>query len=571
MRGGGKTLHLLTALLLLSTLATPVFSRTDPPGPLPPRPSQYAPQSSGQPEGSGEFTVRGCLSGTEYLLTPERDYRLTGDTTALRSYNGKYVAIRVRKAPKRIPPMTDITVEFIRLEGVLPRPLSILDPSVSDSSLWHGHRSTKYGVRFAVPVSFAAAAVSRVFADPEFANPQGAVTLGSFTIPEDTYSRASFTTPSGYHPTVFAGGSFAIFVNPGITNRPSCLQFANPYPGTLSWRTIGGVRYRESTWGGAAGGTGYDSYTFHTFQNGFCYAITLEMAQVNTGIIDGGCMLPVVTPQQERDLIQRLLPKVAFSRPGIAPARPKASSSIPVVVSFTAASHLAENVFSFPGRGAITFSWSARNTDYVQLSCRYPSARTRFRALAGDGKRQNEGSSFSPSRPCQAGTLDYPPSGSTAVFFSNRQDNPITVPVTLTPFFQGAAYPAAGKTIAITVTRYNPWPEGVPTETKNVTVLSPVAGNGPLTYKQGSQLTVRWTDSLKSDSCVNLYLVQDRAGAAPTYLTQINRGYGCVSPASSGSFTWTIPQKYSGTGFRILLSPPGTDSNALTPPFRIVP
>ena len=62
--------------------------------------------------------------------------------------------------------------------------------------------------------------------------------------------------------------------------------------------------------------------------------------------------------------------------------------------------------------------------------------------------------------------------------------------------------------------------------------------------------------------------VQGGAGAAPTYLTRIDE---CVQPAQSGICTWTIPRKYSGSGFRILLSSPGTTSNALTVPFKIVP
>jgi hypothetical protein len=44
----------------------------------------------------------------------------------------------------------------------------------------------------------------------------------------------------------------------------------------------------------------------------------------------------------------------------------------------------------------------------------------------------------------------------------------------------------------------------------------------------------------------------------------------CLQPAASGSYTWTIPDKYSGASFRIYAVAPGRMSSAFGPGFAIV-
>jgi hypothetical protein len=123
--------------------------------------------------------------------------------------------------------------------------------------------------------------------------------------------------------------------------------------------------------------------------------------------------------------------------------------------------------------------------------------------------------------------------------------------------------------VTITVAAYNPFPKGVPSETRNMTIFYSASADGTSKYVQGSQFKIDWTDSLGRDPCVNLYLVQDTgSGAAAAFRSQIVKR--CLTPAASGSYTWTISSKYSGSGFRIYAAAPGGISSALGTPFSIV-
>ncbi|HEV2386162.1 MAG TPA: hypothetical protein VGS20_02795 [Candidatus Acidoferrales bacterium] len=546
------------AALLLLSFMLPGFPQTQAARAAHAGPGESAQATGIQPGAVGEIAIEGC-NYVDNILTSKGTYWLAGDTSPLRPYASQLVRIVVRHV---LHSLYGTAAEFVRFEKTLPPPPTSLNDAVRDSYRWQRHKNPKYGLRFAVPSSFPATEVERAFERPEFVNPQGTVALASYEIPLDTYHG-----PDLQRVRIFAGGHFAIFANPEIANEPSCLQFGNRYPGTLSWRMIGRTRYRESVWGGAAAGTGYKNDTFHTLQHGLCYAITVETAFVNPGNFDGGCMLPVITAQQESDLDRRLLARLAYSKPEIALKGRQALSASPIVVSFTASSRVADNL---PVTSRVTFSWTTRDADYVRISCLHPNARAGIpEPESPAGSKNQAGISLAPV-PCQDTALDYPPNGSASVYFYNWEDDPIEVAVTLTPFSRATPYPAENKTIGITVARLNQFPDGVPTESKNISILGPSSSAGPLVYKQGAQLTVRWTDSLDSDRCVNLYLVQDQTGAAPNYLTQINRSRGCVSPAKNGSFTWTIPQKYAGSGFRILLAS-GTVSTALSVRFSIVP
>jgi hypothetical protein len=98
------------------------------------------------------------------------------------------------------------------------------------------------------------------------------------------------------------------------------------------------------------------------------------------------------------------------------------------------------------------------------------------------------------------------------------------------------------------------------------------SAEGTQSYKQGSPLTITWTDTGIQDPCVNLYLVQDDGRGREKYLLQINGKpeIGCLKPSSSGSYKWTVTSKYSGSGFRVLARTPGGTSGTLGTRFDIV-
>jgi hypothetical protein len=187
-----------------------------------------------------------------------------------------------------------------------------------------------------------------------------------------------------------------------------------------------------------------------------------------------------------------------------------------------------------------------------------------------------------PNRYCQntpsfktysAGHFYHSPNSSAVMGFGYfNHDDPTSVVVTITAFTHGAAYPGSSKSLTVTISPYNPFPRGVPTDTRNITLAYAPSAEGTQVYEQGSPLTITWTDERIQDPCVNLYLVQDNGRGGENYLLQINGNHeiGCLKPSSSGSYTWTVTSKYSGFRFRVLARTPGGTSGTLGAPFNIV-
>jgi len=65
-----------------------------------------------------------------------------------------------------------------------------------------------------------------------------------------------------------------------------------------------------------------------------------------------------------------------------------------------------------------------------------------------------------------------------------------------------------------------------------------------------------------------LYLVQDNKEGGETYVYKSSQP--CLGPrGGNGSFSWMIPNNFSGDGFRILGVTPGGMARALSHPFSI--
>jgi hypothetical protein len=506
-----------------------------------------------QPVGkTNEVTVVGCLSGSPeaFMLSDSEGfvYRLTGRTPELAKRVGEEISVRGTK-DEDTDSITSLAVTSVTEVFKAPEPR--LSSSFRDSSNWHAQANVDYGVKFAMAQFSGSATGSGVNVQPNFVADNGTVTVGTLEIPREIYLD-----------TNFVGGSFAISVNPEITNVKSCEQFGTSDPRFLSSRTMGGIRYAELTANGAAGGTGYSEHYFHTFQNGLCYEIAFEFGEYNTGSQDLGCRVPLIREKDELKVVEALAKRISFFRPTAKAPAPNKSSSIPRITSFSASSDLADDVTN---RGQITFSWSSEGVDYVELSYRC-SVRSDFVViLEGEGRNcENSG----------APAIQYPehfnrsPNSSTDVIFGNfHRDDPISIEVTITPFSNGTAYPQFGKSLTISVDPHNPFPEGVPIATANMTILYSASADGSSKYQPGSQLTIRWTDTLRNDPCVDLYLVQDRNGGR-SYISQLVDQ--CLRPASDGSYTWTIPSKYLGSDFRIYARTAGGSSSASGPAFSIV-
>lgn len=134
--------------------------------------------------------------------------------------------------------------------------------------------------------------------------------------------------------------------------------------------------------------------------------------------------------------------------------------------------------------------------------------------------------------------------------------------VTIMPFSNGVALPGASQSLTVNLDSGE-----ASNESRNITLTYSPSGDGHyahLFYEQGSPLTIRWTDTIPEDACVNLYLFQ-----TARILLKINGGPGCL-PASSGSYTWTVPDGYGASGLRIMASTPDGTSRAWGPLFSIV-
>ncbi len=315
-------------------------------------------------------------------------------------------------------------------------------------------------------------------------------------------------------------------------------------------------------------------YFFHIFQHGLCYELAFGLVEFSARNADTGCNIPLLSQEDELNLIKPLIASVSFFPPTVLPARENNPQSDPRITEFAASSQTAD----VGNRGLITFSWSTQDADYVEFTDTCPNpVDAEQRGVSSVVISEN-----GPNRYCEntesfktfsSGHFYHSPNSSTQIGFGYfNHDDPTSIVVTITPFSHGAPYPDSSKSLSVTVNPYNPFQRGIPTETRNMTLTYAPAADGTQNYRQGSPLKIIWTDGRTQDPCVNLYLVQDNGAGGENYLLQINGTLeiGCLKPASSGSYTWTVSTKYLGSGFRVLVRTPGGTSGTLSAPFNIV-
>jgi len=532
--------------------------------------SQNTPRNQTQGQ-RGKITLRGCLgnSGGDHLgfATAAGGYLLTGETTGLEKYAEREVILegsRDEDIPVEgfVEPFASFRVE--RLVKVIEKAEPELSKTFANQAEWQEERNKEYGVKFAHPADAKAVAVSELQVGSNFATQEGSEIIQSFDIPATTYANANFR-----------GGQFTIFANRQITNEPSCRQFGTLGPQEkppVSLR-VGKLDYIEATGGSGGMGSYARDYYFHIFRQGRCYEIAFELWTYNARNADTGCNVPLLSGEDEMNMVMPLLARVAFFRPMIRRFHAADLKVIPQISEFAASSDTADDVIN---RGVIKFSWATEDADYVE-----------FTYTCDDPEEAEEGSVSSvvisengPNRYCQnipsfarygTGHFYRAPNGSADLGFGYfDHEDPTTILVTITPFAHAVAFPASSKSVRVTIHPYNPFQRGVPTETRNMNIAyQPETGNG---YEQGSQLTIFWTDEREQDPCVNLYLVQDNAHGGENFILQLNlkRDTGCLRPAKRGSYTWNVTTKYVGTGFRISAQSPGGFSRGLGEPFSIV-
>ncbi|MFZ0888012.1 MAG: hypothetical protein WA005_06140 [Candidatus Binataceae bacterium] len=444
-----------------------------------------------------------------------------GNTEALA--RGDFWPVRIRGVeppPNAGSPQPRIDV--IEAEAPANKPTATPDPPLANPSAWHTERNKTYGVTVAFPGELLHDEGSLV--QPWFARQDGTETILSTGLPEP-----------------YLPGFFTVSVNTKIDNSETCDRFeSEPVPRAA---TIHGIRYAVYE----GGGVGLRDYVYHTFQNNLCYEfhITRQSAE---GV--------------HFDFIRTLLSRVSFARPQIARPVKNVPPPKPEVTSFTAAQGPPNPMIAALWRTEL--SWTTRNADYVELS--YACSKRVViledqtpRTCRGDPIFHDAVRNHSPDASAMLGlkALDLDASE-------------VPVVVTLVPFSHGTPYPEYGKSLTVSVPRWNPFPEGIHVVKKNIQIgLSPSDQPGTLSYHHGSSVEVTWNDSLSRDSCVNVWLVRDGPGGVENFVSRV--AHKCVPPARSGRYVWTVPGELSGSGFRVYVAAPGNTSMAVSEPFAIAP
>src|SRR5260370_13112092 len=308
-----------------------------------------------------KITLRGCLGGGPdqfYFATTvaDRSFVLTGHTSGLEKYIDREMTLEGSRGDSI--PVTGFfepfpSFEVARIIEVSEKRNPSLSSSFSDTSAWHTERNKMYGVQFAHPDSMSAAPALDPNLQPNFVTAKDTETVSNFAIPGETYSGANLLA-----------GSFTIFVNRHVTNRLSCMQFGQLGPREVppSPFIVGKLQYTETEGGGAAMGRWDSDYFFHIFQNGLCYELAFGLVEYSAHTADTGCNIPLLSQQDELNLIKPLLERVSFFRPSVAATRENNRHAVPRVSEFTASSQTADNMTN---RGLITFFWSTQDAAYV--------------------------------------------------------------------------------------------------------------------------------------------------------------------------------------------------------------
>lgn len=182
---------------------------------------------------------------------------------------------------------------------------------ISTSGKVYTYTNVTYGVSVSYPATepFGTEADANELGDFEsgnFAVPQGAVLLTQIGVSQDLYPTSNF-----------GGGLFALLVNPMIGSTSSCNRYAELDPTMqhpfISFQTIDGITYSETTLRDDSMTIAADLFEFHTFQNARCYELDLEVDQPQP--VYGNPAVSIPTSQLENDLIGVFIAHVKFTRP----------------------------------------------------------------------------------------------------------------------------------------------------------------------------------------------------------------------------------------------------------------
>jgi hypothetical protein len=374
------------------------------------------------------IAVEGCLSNTGslgfFLLSdtddlPRPSYHIIGPASVLERYTNELDTVRIVGVITGYGDPVTIRTKSIRL---IHRQISP-SPELGNSSGWHAYSNADYSVSIKYPASFQPPADQPdQQQSPNFVNPASTKTLLTLTIPREIYPN-----------TIFAGGSLSVSVSDETPNAATCSVFGQTWVGSPGARTVQGIAYSEGIIPSVAGDATYPGYFFHTFQNGRCYEVDVELAVGNVKSYDLGCDFDLV---DEEALMNPILSGLSFSKPVVEAKVSANSASSPAIASFEAT--------PAPSRfiPETKISWSVSAADYVRVT---------FKCDPNIGTAQREVE----CAPVAYASYAYADEGSVVADFQNRNQGPASVLVTLQPFLNGVGDPAWSKTISVSVRPIN--------------------------------------------------------------------------------------------------------------------
>lgn len=399
------------------------------------------------------ITAKGCLGKEDdYFLTTgddaEHAYRLIGHSSELDKFkeNQPLIVVGTKDADEvraidsyGLPGPVDLHIISVKPYKV---PVPILKSSFTDAANWTARTNSEYGIKFSLPRN-------SIELDQQYE-------YTNLVSDDDSVRVAADNTPSPF-PTANGGDTdYVIRATSNISNRESCEQFNNYNGRQSSLKTVNGIRYAVLVGGGAAGPQLESDYYFHTFQNGVCYEIAVTLHEGEVGIVDGDCVVPLITGQDEDDVADTFVRRVTFIKPTVVIPEPKAETA-PKVMSFAASSDVASDPTQ-----SITFSWQSTGADYVKFSYFCSDLGIgHVGIIEGENVPRNCSNSNGPESDNPA---TFPANSAHDVSLASYGDeDPRSVVVTLIPFSHGRPYPDGSRSITITVSPYNQFQKGIST------------------------------------------------------------------------------------------------------------
>jgi hypothetical protein len=373
-------------------------------------------------------TVKGCLaksrSGGFFLVSdtdelPRPSFQIIAPDSVLRRYANEWDTVQIVGAMTGHGDSATIRTKSISL---IHRQIR-RRPELGGTAGWHTYGNADYGVSIRYPALF------QPPADPpdqqqstNFVNPHSAKTLLSLPIPREIYPNSAF-----------AGGSVSVSLSDNTPNAATCSVFGETWVGSPAARIVNGIAYSEGIINSVGLGTSHPGYFFHTFQNGRCYEIDIELAVGSDGSYDLGCDLDHV---DEEALMNPILSGLSFSKSAVEAKFSANHVSPPTVTSFEATTNPSGII------PETKISWSVTGADYVRVAFKCdPNIGTAEREVECD--------------PVPYASYAYADDGSVVAGFQNRNQAPASVLVKLQPFLNGVGDPAWSKTISVAVRPIN--------------------------------------------------------------------------------------------------------------------